>query len=212
MFTGLIEHIGTVSQVRTLPVGKQLQVELGPLTQGLQIGDSVAVDGVCLTATSMKGTLGSFDVVSTTLAKTTLGDFSAGRAVNLERPITLQGRLGGHLVQGHVDDIATLKRWSGQAGERIAHFQTDTESTDLMIRQGSVALNGVSLTIADLANGAFSVALIPTTLAETNLGQLKVGQSVNIETDLIGKYVAKFLATGKKGQVTMETLREQGFA
>ena len=212
MFTGLIEHVGNVTVVRALSVGKQLQVEIGPLSQGLQIGDSLAVDGVCLTVTGNKGTAASFDAVATSLGKTTLGDFSSGRSVNLERPITLQGRLGGHLVQGHVDGIAKFQRWSGDSGGRIAHFQTDTKLTDLMIRQGSIAINGVSLTVAELANGTFSVALIPTTLARTNLGQLKVGQCVNIETDLIGKYVARFLAARKDGRVTMETLREQGFA
>ena len=212
MFTGLIEYVGKLAAVRTVPTGKQLQVELGPLTDGLQSGDSVAVDGVCLTVTTMEGGLGSFDVVATTLAKSTLGELSAGAAVNLERPITLQGRLGGHLVAGHVDGMAKLQRWSGQSGSQVAHFQTDRQLTDLMIPQGSVALNGVSLTVAEVDKVVFSVALIPTTLARTNLGQLKVGQRVNIETDLIGKYVAKFMAAGNQDRVTMETLREHGFA
>ncbi|NIA06984.1 MAG: riboflavin synthase [Actinobacteria bacterium] len=211
MFTGLIEYVGQVTEVRVLPTGKQLQVELGPLAEGLRTGDSVAVDGVCLTVTAIKGSVASFDVVATTLAKATLGGLSIGRGVNLERPITLQDRLGGHLVAGHVDGTASLQKWSRASGGRIAHFKTDAQLTDFMIPQGSVALGGVSLTVADLTNGTFSVALIPTTLARTNLGQLRVGQSVNVETDLIGKYVAKLLATKKMGQVTMETLREHGF-
>ena len=212
VFTGLIEYVGRLREVRVLPVGKQLQVELGPLAERLQSGDSVAVDGVCLTVVAIKDSMGSFDVVATTLAKTTLGELSAGLGVNLERPITLQDRLGGHLVAGHVDGTASLEKWSRASGSQISHFKADTQLTDLMIPQGSVALAGVSLTVADVADGTFSVALIPTTLARTNLGQLRVGQSVNVETDLIGKYVAKLLVTKKEGQVTMETLREHGFA
>jgi len=212
VFTGLIEYVGMVREVRVLPTGKQLQVELGTLADGLLIGDSVAVDGVCLTVVAIKGSMASFDVVATTLARTTLGELSSGRGVNLERPITLQGRLGGHLVAGHVDGTASRQKWSRASGGRSAHFKTDAQLTDLMIPQGSVSLAGVSLTVVDLANGTFSVALIPTTLARTNLGQLTVGQRVNVETDLIGKYVAKLLVTKKEGQVTMETLREHGFA
>ena len=132
--------------------------------------------------------------------------------VNLERPVTLAGRLGGHLVAGHVDGSATVRTQSWQGESQIASFVTGRDLTDLMIARGSVALNGVSLTIASLETGAFSVALIPVTLARTNLGALRPGQKVNVETDLIGKYVAKVLATGKGEGVTMETLLKSGFA
>ena len=212
MFTGLIEYVGSVLQVRPVPTGEQLRIDLGPLAEGTRVGDSFAVDGVCLTVAAARGTHADFDVVATTLAATTLGGFTANSRVNLERPITLSDRLAGHLVAGHVDGLATLRTLSCQGKSRIAYFQTNRELTDFMIPRGSVALNGVSLTLASLENGAFSVALIPVTLTGTNLGQLQTGQSVNIETDLIGKYVAKLIAADRKGRITMETLREQGFA
>ena len=212
MFTGLIEYVGSVLQVRPVPTGKQLRIDLGPLSEGTRVGDSLAVDGVCLTVTAVQGTHADFDVVATTLAATTLGGFTVHSRVNLERPISLGGRLGGHLVAGHVDGLATLRTWSRQGMSKIAHFQTNRELTDFMIPRGSVALNGVSLTVASLENGAFSVALIPVTLSGTNLDQLQAGQTVNVETDLIGKYVAKLVAADRKERITMETLREQGFA
>lgn len=211
MFTGLIEYIGCVVQVRSIEAGKEFAIDLGPLSEDLHLGGSIAVDGTCLTATSLQGQRASFQVVPTTLAATTLGEFQAGRRVNLERPITLQGRLDGHLVQGHIDGTATLAQWIPQGCAQMARFEVCTELTDHMIARGSVAVNGVSLTIADLAEGAFSVALIPATLAATNLGELRPGQTVNIETDLIGKYVTRFLASGSQTSLTLEALREHGF-
>ncbi len=211
MFTGLIEHVGTVLAVRTAGGGKELSIDLGPLAEELQIGGSVAVDGTCLTARSIQKGVAVFEVVDTTLSATTLGKFVVGRRVNLERPITLSGRLGGHLVQGHIDGTATLAKWTGQGSSGMARFQAPKELTDYMIQRGSVTVNGVSLTIADLADGSFAVALIGETLAATNLSDLQPGKRVNIETDLIGKYVAKFLTRAKDGRMSLETLREHGF-
>lgn len=215
MFTGLIEHIGVITRVRTVPKGRVLRIDLGPLAQGIKLGDSLAVDGTCLTAVSIEASQADFDVTATTLATTTLGDFGTDRRVNLERPITLQGRLGGHLVAGHIDGLATLTRFSTSGQGKIGHFRAPKSITDFMISKGSVALNGVSLTVAQLQDQAFSVALIPETLARTNLGNLRPGQKVNVETDLIGKYIAKFVTAnpdpGPPG-VSIETLKEQGFA
>ncbi len=215
MFTGLIEHIGVVAGVRRVGGALELRIDLGPLAEGLEPGDSVAVDGTCQTATKVQGSQVSFSTSVTTLAITTLGDFTVGRRVNLERPITLQDRLGGHLVAGHIDGVVTLERFSPSGQGKIGHFRALKSITDFMISKGSVALNGVSLTVAELRDGAFSVALIPESLARTNLGKLGPGQKVNIETDLIGKYIAKFMAVnrGPGGPgLSMETLKEQGFA
>ncbi len=212
MFTGLIEHVGVVVQVRTVPKGRELRIDLGPLAQGLTPGESVAVDGTCQTATNVEGLQVSFNAGATTLATTTLAEFTVGRRVNLERPITLQDRLSGHLVAGHIDGLATLQRWSASGQGKIGHFHAPKSITDFMISKGSVALNGVSLTIAELQDSNFSIAMIPETLARTNLAELQPGQSVNIETDLIGKYIAKFLAANPAQPLTLETLKEHGFA
>ena len=212
MFTGLIEHVGTVLAVRAAGGGKELTIDLGPLAEDLQPGGSVAIDGTCLTVRNVKGPAPVFEVVGATLSTTTLGEFVVGRLVNLERPITLSDRLGGHLVQGHIDGTASLAEWTGRGASRMARFEAPKKLTDYMIPRGSLAVNGVSLTIADLTDGSFAVALIGETLAATNLGALQTGQSVNIETDLIGKYVAKFLAGGRNGGLSLETLREHGFA
>lgn len=212
MFTGLIEHVGAVLGVRVAGGGKELSIDLGPLSDGIEIGGSVAVDGTCLTAREIRSPGAVFEVVGTTVSATTLGEFQVGRRVNLERPITLSDRLGGHLVQGHIDGTATLAKWTGQGASRMARFEAPKKLTDYMIPRGSVAVNGVSLTIADLADGSFAVALISETLAATNLGDLQPGQRVNIETDLIGKYVARFLSGAKDGGVSLDTLREHGFA
>ncbi len=212
MFTGLIEHLGMVVGVGALGRPRQLRIDLGPLAQRFVAGDSLAVDGVCLTAALVEATQAVFDVTATTLDTTTLGEFERGRRVNLERPITLNARLGGHLVAGHVDGLTTLQRWSASGQGKIGFFQAPKRITDFVIAKGSVALNGVSLTIAELQDGAFSVALIPETLARTNLGELQPGQNVNVETDLIGKYIAKFIAANPAQSLTLETLKEHGFA
>ena len=212
MFTGLIEHVGSVVRVHTLGEARQLRIDLGPLAEGLEVGDSLAVDGACLTAAGVQGRQADFDVTATTLDTTSLGGFGPGRRVNLERPITLQDRLAGHLVAGHVDGQATLLRCSASAQGKIAFFQAPKSITDFVIAKGSVAINGVSLTIAQLQESGFGIALIPETLARTNLAQLQPGQNVNVETDLIGKYIAKFTAANPARALTLETLKEHGFA
>ncbi len=212
MFTGLIEHVGSVVQFGPIGQSRQLQIDLGPLSEDLRPGDSLAVDGVCLTATCVEGTQGDFDITATTLDTTTLGGFGPGRRVNLERPITLNDRLGGHLVAGHVDGLATLGRWSASGQGKIGFFHAPKSITDLMIRKGSLAVNGVSLTIAELQDGAFTIVLIPETLTRTNLAQLQPGQKVNVETDLIGKYIARFVGASSARTLSLETLKEHGFA
>lgn len=213
MFTGIVQHVGQVRAVRQHPAGRRLTVDLGPLAQSLATGDSVAVAGVCLTVAAVDGTSAEFDIVPATASRSNLGSLRPGAKVNLERSLRLDRGLEGHLVQGHVDGTATIRQVQRGADWGV-EFTCPVELTDAMIPRGSVAVDGVSLTVRSVQSGAFSVALIPTTLTATTLGSLAVGDVVNVETDLIGKYVAKCLgepAPGKGG-LTVEKLRELGYA
>ena len=192
---------------------RRLTVDLGPLAQCLAAGDSVAVAGVCLTAVGVDGSTAEFDLVPATLARTTLGALRAGAKVNLERSLRVDKGLEGHLVQGHVDGTATVR--SVRRGEDwLVEFTCPAELADGMVPQGSAAVDGVSLTLQSVQAGGFSVALIPTTLSATTLGGLEAGDIVNVETDVIGKYVAKYLGRTAipKSALTVEKLRELGFA
>jgi len=214
MFTGIVQHVGAIRAVRDTSDGARLTIDSGPLSDGLERGDSVAVNGACLTACECSGQTAAFDVVSETLKCTTLGGFRPGAKVNLERAMTLSDGLDGHIVQGHVDATAAVRRVDrGQTW--TLEFQASGELTDLMVPKGSVAVDGVSLTLVDVSRDRFSVALIPTTLAETTLEALSPGDRVNIETDVIGKYVVAFLRRmieqGSGGGVTLDKLREAGF-
>lgn len=190
--------------------GARLTIDLGPLADETAPGDSVAVDGACLTATSLDGADVSFDVVRETLTRTTLGSRKAGSRVNLERALGVGATLDGHIVQGHVDGVATVKAITPDAWT----FAARRELAEQLVPKGSVAVAGVSLTVVDAGADSFSVALIPTTLAETTLGELRVGQAVNIETDVIGKYVMRYLRNlggARPGGLTLDALRQAGF-
>ena len=212
MFTGVIRHVGTVSRVSNVAAGRRLTVDLGPLAQGLKAGDSVAVNGACLTAAKIEPPLAGFNVVKETLSRTTLGSLAAGAKVNLERSLRASDALDGHLVQGHVDGVATVRAM--RRGEQHAiEFKCDPELTVQMIAKGSVAVDGVSLTLTDVAADGFSVALIPTTLKDTTLGDLRIGSKVNVEADVIGKYVQKYLRSlvPSDNAVTLKKLKDAGF-
>jgi len=208
MFTGIIQHVGEVVRAAVTAAGRRLAIDLGPLAEGLREGESVAVSGACLTATAVKGGVGEFDVVHETLERTTLGQIRVGSRVNLERSLRLGDGLDGHIVQGHVDGVARVRRIDRAAGGWVVHFECDKSLTDEMAAKGSVAVDGVSLTLVSVEDGRFSVALIPTTLAKTTLADLRAGDSVNIETDILGKYVRRML--GKGGGLSIETLRRAG--
>ncbi|NLW85380.1 MAG: riboflavin synthase [Planctomycetes bacterium] len=211
MFTGIVSHVGQVRSVSPSQAGKKLAVDIGPLSQALNVGDSVAVNGACLTAASIGGVV-EFDVMGETLARTTLGGLSAGSKVNLERAMGVASAFDGHIVQGHIDGIAALK--SIELGRQCHKmlFDCPADLLDLMVPKGSVAIDGVSLTLVDVGRSQFSVSLIPTTLASTTLGTLKSGMPVNIETDIIGKYVLKFMGKMRGGEgITEEKLRSLGF-
>jgi riboflavin synthase len=216
MFTGIIRHVGVVRAVRPAGSGRRPAIDLGPLAEGLRAGDSVAVAGACLTVAAINGSTAEFDVVAETLSRTTLGALRAGAKVNLERSLRVGDSLDGHFVQGHVDGLARVKAVR-RGGQWVVEFAAERELTDRMVPKGSVAIDGVSLTLVEVRDGLFSVALIPTTLAETTLSRLRVGDKVNVETDVIGKYVRRCVEqfgprAGAPGKLTVEKLKEAGFA
>ncbi|HUG91112.1 MAG TPA: riboflavin synthase [Planctomycetaceae bacterium] len=195
MFTGLVEVRGTVVALEPAGNAVRLHVEAPPtLAGGCRIGDSVAINGCCLTVVEIDGPRWTFEAGPETLSKTNLGRLRRGDAVNLERSLPAAGRLGGHFVQGHVDgtgEVAAIDR----DGEWVTmQFRVPGPLAVQLVPKGSVAVDGVSLTLVDVQRDAFSVALIPHTLEMTTLGLRRVGDVVNVETDILGKYVQKFLA------------------
>jgi riboflavin synthase len=215
MFTGIVEEVGTVDTIQIKEGGMEVGICAPVLFSGLRIGDSLAVNGTCLTVTKKNppATL-SFDVSSETLSRTGMGSLKPGDPVNLEPALTLNKPLGGHLVSGHVDGQAILSaiRPMGEMVEMT--FEVPESLSDLMIEKGSVALDGISLTIASLDKTSLTVAVIPHTLEQTTLGRKKVGESLNVETDMIGKYVKKFLShsdPSKREVLTPDFLAEHGF-
>jgi len=214
MFTGLIEDLGTLRDIRTGANQARLTVATGlPMTE-LNLGESIAVNGVCLTVISFGDGAFSADVSPETMACTTLGNLARGAHVNLERALRLSDRLGGHLVTGHVDGQGSIveRRKDGNAWR--FKFQTDAAVSAFLVAKGSVTIDGISLTVNEVSEKVFSLAVIPLTLSKTTLQDRNVGDAVNVETDLIGKYVARFLQDGtaaKPQGVTMDLLAKNGF-
>lgn len=198
MFTGLVEMLGRVERVVDEKSGRRLTLAwpgLGASGERLSVGESVAVNGCCLTAIEAGGDGDRFVVQAgpETLARTNLGDREAGCAVNLERACRVGDRLGGHFVQGHVDDTAALRERRPEGEWEFLAFDLDPKWDRLMVPKGSIAVDGVSLTLVDVAPGRFSVMLIPHTLAVTTLGALRPGDRVNIELDMLAKHVEKLM-------------------
>ncbi|WP_339734517.1 riboflavin synthase [uncultured Gimesia sp.] len=194
MFTGLVEGRGTVHLLEKNGSAIDLTLEISDLiTNDAHIGDSVAINGCCLTVVEINDGYLKFQAGTETLAKTNLGLLTVGDLVNLERPLAANGRLGGHFVQGHVDGVGSIKSID-QDGEWITMwFEVPQELALQMVPKGSVTIDGISLTIVECQQTAFSIALIPHTLEVTTLGQKQVGSVVNIETDILGKYVQKLI-------------------
>jgi riboflavin synthase len=191
MFTGLVEAVGRVVAVEAEPPGKRLVIESAPAAEGVRVGDSIAINGCCLTVVEIDGPKLSFQAGQETLSRTNLGLLVGGGRVNLERSLKVGDRLGGHFVTGHIDGVGTLERRLDDRDWSSLWFRVPAELTRQMASKGSVAVNGVSLTLVDVEADRFSVALIPHTLTNTNLGALQPGDSVNIETDLLAKYAQK---------------------
>lgn len=213
MFTGLIETVCAVKSVRPGAGTMQLQIDLSGLAEQPGIGDSIAVNGVCLTVTGLAGGIASFDVSGETLAKSTLGQLQPARRVNVETAMSATGRFGGHFVQGHVDNVAAIERIEKNADFAEIRFTCDAELLDQMVPRGSVAVDGISLTITDMDASGFTVTIIPETLKNTTLGTTKIGNHVNIETDMIVKVIRMQLQKILPGRekLTVEKLKELGF-
>ena len=195
MFTGIVEEVGHVRAVERRGDVARLEIGAKVVLEGSGLGASVAVNGVCLTVVATHDDGLAFDVGPETLARTTLGGLRAGDVLNLERPLRFGSTVGGHLVLGHVDGRGTVERVTRvESTARVRILLTDPALAPLLIPQGSVAVDGVSLTIAALERRAFEVMLIPHTLAVTSFGRVAPGQAVNIETDVIGKYLQRSLA------------------
>jgi riboflavin synthase len=194
MFTGIVEALGRIGAVQGTPGGRRLTVMVpDEPAWRLALGESVAVSGVCLTVVDSAPSALAFDLAEETLRVTTLGGLGAGDPVNLERPLRLDGRLGGHLVLGHVDGVGRVSGVRSEGDGTWVNVEVPARLRPLLIPKGSVAVDGVSLTVAALEEDAFAVALIPHTLAVTTLGQRRGGDPVNLEMDVIGKYVRGFL-------------------
>jgi riboflavin synthase len=216
MFTGIIESIGTVTAFSRRGTGGRVECDAGALAASLHLGDSVAVDGACLTVNALSGTRFTADLSLETLQRTTLGGLRVGSRVNLERPLRLEDRLGGHLVTGHVDAVGQIAaRVPEGAGERL-RIRYLPALTSLLVPKGSVAVDGISLTIAALTSTVMDIALIPYTIRQTTLAAKRPGAAVNLEADLVGKYVARLAggspAAERPGGLTLEKLREYGYA
>ena len=215
MFTGLIEAVCTVRAVSPADSsgGGTLVVDLGSLADGVRCGDSIAVDGACVTVTKLEGATATFGLSRETMERSTLTALRPGSSVNIERAMQAGARFGGHIVQGHVDGIGTVKALSTSGEYATIAFTAEKDLLDLTVAKGSVAVNGISLTIASMDVNSFTVAAIPGTLTRTTLGKVRIGDRVNIETDIIVKAVKKQLDNmlGERRPLTVERLRELGF-
>ena len=213
MFTGLIEKTGIIKAINISTIGATIEFYCDFTTpETIKKGDSVCLNGVCLTVTPKGNNLYNADIMKETLNLTNLKYLKSGDIVNLERAMTLSSRLDGHIVQGHIDTTAYVKNIFQDGFSKRISFKCDTE---LIILKGSVAINGVSLTVCEVSDSNFSVSLIPSTIEETNLKNLKNGDIVNIEYDITGKYIKKFIENSlnknKNSKITEEFLKENGF-
>jgi riboflavin synthase len=195
MFTGLVEALGVVADVCPQGPGVKLLVHAGEIAADAAIGDSIAINGCCLTVVGREGDVLAFEAGSETLSRTNLGRLVSGSHVNLERSLKLGDRLGGHFVSGHIDAVGTLDARRDEGAWSFLWFRVPPALARQMASKGSVAVDGVSLTLVEVEVDRFSVALIPHTLAVTTLGKLQIGGGVNIETDLLAKYVERQLTS-----------------
>lgn len=212
MFTGIIEEIGKIEEISKHGRNLKLRIKASKILNDLKVGDSININGACQTIIATDGNSFTVEAVEETLKKTNLGVLKRNDGVNLERAVRLSDRLGGHLVTGHVDCVGKIKSIARRDGSFLYEFELSEKYLAHLIEKGSVAVDGISLTVVEVKEKSFTVAIIPFTLENTSLSTKKVGDLVNIETDLIGKYVERFLATKReKFEITEEWLKEKGW-
>lgn len=227
MFTGIIEEMGTIKSIKKGTRSAVLTIEGPVVTAGSKIGDSIAVNGVCLTATTLKGSVFTADVMAETMRRTSLGMLGVGSRVNLERAMAADGRFGGHIVSGHIDGTGTVRTLEREDNAVWVTIATGEKLLRYIIEKGSIAIDGISLTVAYVDDTCFKVSIIPHTASETTLLTKKPGDIVNLENDVVGKYVEKLLGSGaslnvaankarvespvQDSKLDMEYLAEHGF-
>lgn len=212
MFTGLIQAVLEVRDVRKKGDSRVITLDLAPLEGEPALGESVALDGACLTVSALDGALASFDAVEETVSRTTLADLAPGSRVNVERALRAGDRLGGHFVTGHVDAVGTLRRKESRGVQTLFDIAAPRDFNADLVRKGSVAVAGISLTLVDVTDDSFTFVVIPHTIESTTLGTLEKGGRVNLESDVLGKYVRRYLGKDRgRGNITGDFLAEHGF-
>ena len=210
MFTGIVEEIGTVQQVRSEQSVRTIEIKANKILADMHIGDSISVNGACLTVINFNDTCFTVEVIKGTESKTYLGDVQRNSEVNLERAMSGSGRFGGHFDLGHVDELGTISKINESANSKIISIKTSKNIFNQMVKQGSITVDGVSLTVFDLHERTFDIHLIPETRRSTILSSKKVGDSVHLETDVLFKYVENIIKQDKT-ELTENKLRAFGF-
>lgn len=212
MFTGIVEELGSVRQITRTSNNQRISISCKKILEDIHLGDSIAVNGVCLTVVDHDGSGFGADVMNETFSRSSLGSLVSGSAVNLERAMSAQGRFGGHIVSGHIDGTGIIRNIRKDANAVWFEISSDKKILDYIVEKGSIAIDGISLTIAGVTNISFQVSVIPHTLDATTLGKRKRGDLVNLENDVIGKYIKKFVdeRNDSKG-LTREFLLSNGF-
>ena len=219
MFTGIIEETGTVRNISLSGNSGRIQVGASVVLEGTKLGDSIAVNGVCLTVTSIDGRSFTADVMAETLRRSNLGQLRGGDLVNLERAMPAEGRFGGHIVSGHIDGTGTIAGMEKEGNATWVRIRTAAEILALIVEKGSIAIDGISLTVAQVGAEDFAVSIIPHTSANTTLLRKRIGDTVNLENDIVGKYVQRLVGQAQpqpqqqphRSRITEEFLRENGF-
>ena len=211
MFTGIIEEKGKLLSKHLQGSSSFIKIRASKVLEGTKIGDSIAVNGVCLTVTAMDDISFTADVMPETLRRTNLGDLSSTEEVNLERAMAADGRFGGHIVSGHIDGTGTIISRNREGNAVVVTIGAEPEILDLIIEKGSICIDGISLTVVSVTRESFSVSVIPHTGGETTLLDKNRGDKVNLENDVIAKYVQRLLGVKKESGITMDFLAEHGF-
>ncbi|SUT92867.1 riboflavin synthase [Actinobacillus lignieresii] len=215
MFTGIIEEVGKIAQIHKQGEFAVVTINATKVLQDVHLGDSIAVNGICLTVTSFSSNQFTADVMSETLKRTSLGELKPNSPVNLERAMAANGRFGGHIVSGHIDGTGEIAEIIPAHNSTWYRIKTSPKLMRYIIEKGSITIDGISLTVVDTDDESFRVSIIPHTIKETNLGSKKIGSIVNLENDIVGKYIEQFLlkksADEPKSNLSLDFLKQAGF-